>query len=93
MIRFSSGDSARESHFKVYLIPLENQLLNERYLREGVAQERALLLAAIIHVNVRRHAGVTASPEEAREIAEERLLVVKFSRSPPAVCCGGNSAN
>ena len=64
MIRFSSGDSARESHFNVYLIPLKNQLLNERYLREGVAQERALLLAWIIHANVQRHAGVTASPEK-----------------------------
>ena len=80
MIRFSPGDSARESHYEVYSIPLENQLLNGRYLREGVAQERALLLATMIHVNVRRHAGVTASPEEAREMAEERLLVVKFNR-------------
>ncbi len=93
MIRFSSGDSARESHYKVYSIPLENQLLNGRYLREGVAQERALLLATMIHVNVRRHAGVTASPEEAREIAAERFLFVKFYRSPPTVCCGGNSAD
>ncbi len=93
MIRFSSGDSARESQYKVYSIPLENQVLNGRYLREGVAQERALLLAAMIHVNVRGHAGVTASPKEAREIAEESLLVVKFNRSPTAICCGGNSAD